>query len=140
MAMPAAAHLERRCVDASRKNAVSERGCIVIVEPDELLHELLERWLVEAGYDVVSPQDHAGAMVLAQLVVADISDPTSAGTTIEALQNTYAAPILALSARFRRGLGGCSEPAERLHVGKVLPKPFTREELLCAVREAAHAS
>jgi DNA-binding response OmpR family regulator len=140
MAMPAAAHLERRCVDASRKNAVSERGCIVIVEPDELLHELLERWLVEAGYDVVSPQDHAGAMVLAQLVVADISDPTSAGTTIEALQNTYAAPILALSARFRRGLGGCSEPAERLHVGKVLPKPFTREELLCAVHEAAHAS
>ena len=138
--MPAAAHLERRCVDASRKNAVSERGCIVIVEPDELLHELLERWLVEAGYDVVSPQDHAGAMVLAQLVVADISDPTSAGTTIEALQNTYAAPILALSARFRRGLGGCSEPAERLHVGKVLPKPFTREELLCAVHEAAHAS
>jgi len=140
MAMPAAAHLKRRCVDASRKNAVSERGCIVIVEPDELLHELLERWLVEAGYDVVSPQDHAGAMVLAQLVVADISDPTSAGTTIEALQNTYAAPILALSARFRRGLGGCSEPAERLHVGKVLPKPFTREELLCAVHEAAHAS
>ena len=119
---------------------MSERGCIVIVEPDELLHELLERWLVEAGYDVVSPQDHAGAMVFAQLVVADISDPTSAGTTIEALQNTYAAPILALSARFRRGLGGCSEPAERLHVGKVLPKPFTREELLCAVHEAAHAS
>ena len=72
----------------------------------------------------------------AKLVIADISDPASAGTTIEALRRTYAAPILALSARFRRGLGGSSEPAQRLHVGKVLPKPFTREELLCAVREA----
>jgi UDP:flavonoid glycosyltransferase YjiC (YdhE family) len=34
-----------------------------------------------------------------------------------------------------RRLGGSSEAAQRLHVGKVLPKPFTREELLAAVRE-----
>ena len=26
--------------------AVRSQGCIVIVEPDELLRELLERWLV----------------------------------------------------------------------------------------------
>ena len=116
------------------------RGCIVVVEPDELLRELLERWLREAGYDVVLPKDRTDAMVLPELVIADISDPASAGTTIEALQNRYAAPILALSARFRRGLGGSSEPARRLHVGKVLPKPFTREELLGAVREVAKAS
>ena len=68
--------------------------------------------------------------VLPQLVIADISDPASAGATIETLQTAYAAPILALSARFRRGLGGSSEAPQRLHVGKVLPKPFTREELL----------
>lgn len=116
------------------------QGCIVVVEPDELLRELLERWLGEAGYAVVPAKDHAGHVVAPRLVIADISDPASAGTTIEALQNAYAAPILALSARFRRGLGCTSEPAQRLHVGKVLPKPFTREELLAAVREAAKAS
>ena len=74
-------------------------------------------------------------MVMPRLVIADISEPGSAGNTIEALQAAYAAPILALSARFRRGLGGSSEPAQRLRVAKVLPKPFTRQQLLRAVRD-----
>ena len=112
------------------------KGCIVIVEPDELIRELLERWLAEAGYQAVPvAKNHALPMVMPQLVITDISEPGSAGNTIEALQAAYAAPILALSARFRRGLGGSSEPAQRLHVGKVLPKPFTRQQLLRAVRE-----
>jgi DNA-binding response OmpR family regulator len=116
---------------------VGSQGYIVIVEPDDLIRELLERWLGEAGYGVVlSSKDHDRSMVMPQLVIADISDPSSAGATIGALQVAYSAPILALSARFRRGLGGSSEAAQRLHVGKVLPKPFTREELLAAVREA----
>ena len=75
-------------------------------------------------------------MVIPELVITDISDPSSAADTIEALQAAYAAPILALSARFRRGLGGSSEPAQRLRVGKVLPKPFTRQQLLRAVRDS----
>ena len=116
---------------------MSLQGCIVIVEPDDLIRELLDRWLGEAGYSViVSAKDHSSAVVKPQLVIADISSPGSSGTTIEALRAAYSAPILALSARFRRGLGGSSEAARRLHVGKVLPKPFTREELLAAVREA----
>jgi CheY-like chemotaxis protein len=115
---------------------VTSRGCIVVVEPDELIRELLERWLAEAGYQVVLvDQDHALSMVMPRLVISDVSDPASAGNTIEALQAAYAAPILALSARFRRGLGGSSEPARRLHVEKVLPKPFTHQQLLRAVRE-----
>ena len=61
------------------------------------------------------------------------------GLRLSALRAAYPAPILALSARFRRGLGGSGDAAQRLHVGKVLPKPFTREELLAAVREAASA-
>jgi len=108
----------------------------VIVEPDELIRQLLERWLDGAGYQTLPvAQDRALPMVEPRLVITDISVPGSAGDTIETLRAAYAAPILALSARFRRGLGGSSEPAQRLHVDKVLPKPFTRQQLLRAVRE-----
>ena len=115
------------------------KGYIVIAEPDELLRELLERWLRGAGYRVISAKDRIRSRVLPQLVIADISDPATSEDTIEALQTAYSAPILALSARFRRGLGGSSEPARRLRVGRVLPKPFTREELLGAVRDVVES-
>lgn len=127
---------ESRPPRASRKS-VSSKGYIVIAEPDDLIRELLGRWLGEAGYGVIlSAKDHGGNMVKPLLVIADISDPSCAETTIGPLEAAYSAPILALSARFRRGLGGSSEAAHRLHVGKVLPKPFTREELLAAVSDA----
>src|SRR6266478_2273249 len=68
--------------------------------------------------------------------IADVSDPSCAGATIEDLRAAYRVPILALSARFRRGLGGSIATAHRLDVSHVLPKPFTREELLVAVGTA----
>jgi DNA-binding response OmpR family regulator len=55
---------------------------------------------------------------------------------IRSLRVQHAAPILLLSARFTRGLGASVEAAQRLGVRKVLPKPFTREELLVAVGES----
>jgi len=120
---------------------VSCKGYIVIVEPDDLIRELLERWLDEAGFQAVPvAKDHALPVVMPRLVITDISDPYRAGNRIVALRAAYAAPILATSARFRRGLGGSNEPAQRLHVGKVLPKPFTREALLRAVRDCLKAS
>ncbi|TMH29056.1 MAG: hypothetical protein E6H63_07665 [Betaproteobacteria bacterium] len=66
-------------------------------------------------------------------------EPHSADGLICSLKGMYAAPILALSARFRRGLAGSVEAARRLGVEKVLPKPFTRKELLAAVRESVDA-
>jgi DNA-binding response OmpR family regulator len=107
---------------------VKGKGSIVIHEEDDLIRELLERWLGEAGYSV-----HGEGHQAACLVIANVPSPRGAQSRIEALQAMYAVPILVLSGRFRRGLAGSAEAARRLGVKKVLPKPFTRKELLAAV-------
>ena len=75
-----------------------------------------------------------------ELVIADIASPLDADSAIRSLQALYLAPILVMSARFRRGLGASETAARRLGVRKVLPKPFTRAELLSAVRESIGGS
>ena len=110
------------------------KGYVVVLEDDPLIRPLLERWLGEAGYQVAPPEGAAEPA----LVIADAPDPSSAEALIRSLEE-YAAPIVLLSARFRRGLAGSVEAARRLGVKKVLPKPFTRKELLAAVRESVEA-
>jgi DNA-binding response OmpR family regulator len=123
----------RRCL-AAKVRPVNDQGYILIVEADDLIRRLLERWLGEAGYAVVagtlegSPREDPP-----HLIIANISRPRNAANLIRALQAQYEAPILVVSARFRRGLGASHEVARRLRVRRVLPKPFTREELLAAV-------
>jgi DNA-binding response OmpR family regulator len=111
---------------------VNPKGYVVVLEEDPLIRRPLERWLGEAGYVVATPGAGKARPVL---VIADVPDPKSAEALIRALQE-YAAPILVLSARFRRGLAGSADAARRLGVKKVLPKPFTRTEFLSAVRES----
>jgi CheY-like chemotaxis protein len=113
---------------------VTRKGPILIREEDEQIRELLERWLGEAGYAVI--RDVPRAAQPPRLVIADVPSPRSAQAVIDALRAVYAAPILALSGSFRRGLAGSSEAARRLGVRKVLPIPFTRKDLLSAVEEA----
>ena len=109
---------------------MNRKGFIAVHEGNDLMRELLERWLGEAGYSV-----RPAAGESPRLVIADIPSPRVVPSRIEALRAVYAAPILVVSARFRRGLEGSTEAAHRLGVRKVLPKPFTREELLSAVDE-----
>jgi DNA-binding response OmpR family regulator len=107
---------------------VNRKGFVLIQEEDVLIRELLERWLAEAGYTVSTSGDEGPC-----LVIADMPNPSRAQALIDSLRAVYAAPILVLSGRFRRGLAGSAETARRLGVKKVLPKPFTRTELLAAV-------
>jgi DNA-binding response OmpR family regulator len=107
---------------------VNRKGFVLIHEEDVLIRELLERWLGEAGYAVSTAADERPC-----LVIVDVPSPARAQAIIQSLQGVYAAPILVLSARFRRGLAGSAEAARRLGVKRVLPKPFTRQELLSAV-------
>ena len=116
---------------------MNPKGYVVIREEDIQIRELLARWLREAGY-LVAGSD-AALETRPALVIANVAEPQSAEGLIRLLRGVYAAPILALSARFRRGLAGSVEAARRLGVKKVLPKPFTRNELLAAVRESVDA-
>jgi len=119
---------ERPIGDHSTRKHVSRKGFVLIHDEDVLIRELLERWLGEAGYAIHASGDDAPC-----LVIVDLPNPRRAQALIQSLQAVYAAPILVLSGRFRRGLAGSAETARRFGVNRVLPKPFTRKELLAAV-------
>jgi len=116
---------------------VQKKDYIVIVETDDLIRALLERWLGEAGYAVIAGGSDApdlGQPV--RLIIVNVSKPRNPGALIRSIQAKYEAPILVISGRFRRGLSGSTDAARQIGVRKVLPKPFTRAELLAAVRES----
>jgi len=116
---------------------VQRKGYIHVVETDDLIRALLERWLGEAGYHVVAAA-RAGASLAETpgLIIVNISNPLQAEAMIRALGAAHEAPLLVISARFRRGLRASADVARQLGVRYVLPKPFTRKELLAAVRES----
>jgi len=116
---------------------VQRKDYIVIVETDDLIRGLLERWLGEAGYAVIAGGSDAPDLEQpVRLVIVNVSKPRNPGALIRAMQAKYEAPIVVISGRFRRGLSGSTDAARQLGARKVLPKPFTRAELLAAVRES----
>jgi DNA-binding response OmpR family regulator len=120
---------------------VQSNGRVVLVEPDDLICGLLEQWLTEAGYATASQTLAAFAereigAVPPRLVIADIPSLDSGAVIVDRIRQTYGGPLLLLSARFRCGLGSSRTAACRFGVRKVLPKPFARDELLQAVKEA----
>ena len=116
----------------AREQAPSSR-CVVVIETDDLIRDLLTRWLTEAGYDVVAEESAPAAVAL---VVADVANPGQADAMFKALHARFGAPILVISGRFRRDLAASDAVPRRLGVRKVLPKPFTCDELLAAVEDA----
>jgi DNA-binding response OmpR family regulator len=120
---------------------VQKKRCILVIEPNDLILGLLERWLGEAGYAVVveslerltQASDEDGEPAL---VIIDVPTPRSAGEFIKSVKEVFASPILLLSARFNRVTGSSKDVARRLGVQRILPKPFTRSELLSAVGES----
>src|SRR5262249_7299366 len=121
--------------------SVPQSKYILIVESDDLIRELLERWLGEAGDRVVAKSSTAASPPeAASLVIGHVSTPRGAGALVRTPQVTYGPPIIVVSARSRHGLGSSKDAARRLRVRRVLPKPFTRAELLSAVRECLAGS
>ena len=107
---------------------------IAIVEGDDLIFQLVERWLGEAGHAtrrVGLAELQRGNGV--DLIIADVASPRAAGPLVKSLRAAHDAPLLLLSGRFRRGQGSSDRLAQQLGVKAVLPKPFTRDELITAI-------
>jgi DNA-binding response OmpR family regulator len=121
---------------------VQPKGRILVVEQNDLILRLLERWLGEEGYTVVAGASQSAAQAVGEggepeLVIIDVPTPRSAENIIKSVREVHASPILLLSARlFRRGTRSSISVARQLGVRNVLPKPFTRGELLSAVSES----
>jgi DNA-binding response OmpR family regulator len=125
----------------SSRVIVQQKQRILVVEPDNQILGLLERWLGEAGYAVVvetslRPPQAGGSGRDPHLVIIDVPEPLGAEKIIESVRQVHAGEILVLSARFRQGMGSSGAVARQLGVRNVLPKPFTRDELLSAVGES----
>ena len=118
---------------------MNRQSHIVLVEVDDPMWELMERWLGEAGYTVTAAV-HGSMHVLPpantpHLVIVNVPNSRVAQRLMPLL-GKYAGPILIVSGRYQRRLAGSGGAAHRLGLGKVLRKPFTRKELLSAVHES----
>jgi len=119
---------------------VQQKGRILVVEPNDLILGLLEGWLGEAGHTVVVEAAERLPQAVREgtephLVIVDVPTPRNAGKIIKSVREAYSGPILLLSARLTRNAGSSSDVARQLGASKVLPKPFTRGDLLAAVGE-----
>lgn len=111
-------------------------GRISVIEGDDLVRELVRQWLVDAGF-VVETYSSPAAIGAADLLVADVASPRAAEPLLlQLLEDGRSVPVLLLSARFRAGQEGSVQLANELGVKGVLPKPFTKRQLLAAVRRA----
>ena len=106
---------------------------IVIIEEDDLIRGLLTEWLTGAGYAV---RERGAAPAGVDLVIVDLYMPRQAGgDAVRAVQQAHpGTPVIAMSAQFRPGLDCSAGAAHALGVDKLVCKPFTREDLLGAVR------
>jgi DNA-binding response OmpR family regulator len=114
---------------------------IALVETDDLIVQLLERWLSLAGH--VTCTVSAQALRAADpfdLIIADVASIAVAAHRVASLRAAHAAPVLLISARFRHGAAHSAAMAAQWGVDAVLPKPFSRDELLAAVAAAVQAA
>ena len=98
---------------------------------------LLHEWLTAAGYAVRKQGlDEQPAGDRTDLVIIDLHMPRQSGVeVVRAVQQAHrGTPVIAISARFRPGLEHSSWAAQALGVRQLIAKPFTREDLLEAVR------
>ncbi len=117
--------------------------CILVVDDDGDVRELMCRMLEREGYRTVSAKDGREALetvgrLVPDLVVTDVIMPGMDGLAM-LLELRHRAPelgTLVVTGGGRAGADAHLETARRLGARAGLRKPFTREEMLDAVRRA----
>lgn len=110
---------------------------IGLIEGDPLMRELADRWLREAGHDVVAVSiAQLGSCQGLELIMVDAANPRGMVERVKSLQAAQPAPVLLVSGRLRRGSGLSHALAEQLGAAAVLAKPYTREQLFAALAAA----
>lgn len=110
---------------------------IVIIEEDALMRGLLVEWLSAEGYPVrTRAPGQAPVPDKADLVIVDVYRPRHEGARrLDEVRAAHPeAALIAISGQFRPGLAGSGATADTLGVRKVIAKPFSRSDLLAAVR------
>jgi DNA-binding response OmpR family regulator len=110
---------------------------IVIYEENDLMRALLQEWLSETGYRVRAvPPDRITESDRVDLVIISVYMPKHSGPhLVREIQAAHpGTPVIAISGQFRAGLSTVGATAQTLGVQQVIAKPFTRSDLLAAVR------
>lgn len=102
------------------------------------MREVAQRWLSDAGHEVVfiaeSRQDKLPGL---DLVLLDVANPGRAARRVAALRALHCVPVLVVSGHQRRAAANASDSlASNIGAAAILPKPYTREQLLAAVASA----
>ena len=115
---------------------------ILIVDDDESIRDLLEAFLTDEGYDVITATDGTHALELVSdtrvpdLMLLDIGMPVVNGPEFVALYRRICepphAPIVVITAR-----GDGEAIAQEIGAEAFVNKPFELEELVAAVRRSA---
>lgn len=114
---------------------------ILIIDDDDLLRGVLAKALTHAGHEVIQAADGQQGLDLffattVDLVITDLIMPVQEGveTILQLRQQNATIPIIAIS-------GGVPnskvylEIAEKIGAKRILPKPFTPQELIKVISE-----
>lgn len=120
--------------------------CIVVVDDDRDVRDLLRSMLEREGYSVVAAGGGREALeriealcgqgpAAPDLVITDLAMPGLDGLALLSLLRGVAPRVAAMviSGGSRIGLGEAVETALRLGAREVVQKPFTRAEMITAV-------
>jgi DNA-binding response OmpR family regulator len=119
---------------------------VLIIDDDEQLRALLHEILERAGFAVVEAANGAEGLRLfrsdpADVVITDLIMPDKEGveTILELRREFPEARVIAISGGGRNGNANYLPIAARLGARRTVAKPFSRQEILDAVRETLTA-
>jgi DNA-binding response OmpR family regulator len=115
---------------------------ILLIDDNDLMRGLVSEWLEGSGYTVRYAANSAAALAHLELyptalIIMDIAMPKHCGKLmVKVLRRKYSRIlIIAASAHFHLGLTQSPAAARQLGADRLLAKPFSRKDLLDAVRE-----